>query len=163
MRRKPLGQTYPDPRRRNNFLDSCAFDPKYAPEHEAAQRIRGLGSDGQVNLGLAHSIQKEVNHPNTPPDVKQAAAKMTFTIKTGLIPDELKRKATIHQIITGNGKPENYAADAANVFEAAKYIGYFITTDEPILGKRCELQQVSGAVILKPSQWLKVFKEAADA
>lgn len=163
MHRIPFGRNYPDPRCVISFLDSCAFDPKYAPEHESAQRIRALGNETRVNLSLTHSIQKEIDHPNTPPDVKREAAGMIFTIETTLNAKEVNRKRSIHAILTGHGKAEKYKADAAHIFEAGKYVGYFITTDERILGKREELELASGATILKPSEWLNVFQEAACA
>ena len=158
MSRVPIGRYYLDPRRVNNFIDTCAFDPKYSPEHEAAQRIRALGHEGIVQLILAHSNQKEVDHPNTPEDVKREASCMIYTIETGLVPDEISRKAKIHEILTGNGKPEKFAADAAHVFEAGKYGGYFITTDRRILDKRADLHQVCTANILTPTEWLKILK-----
>jgi len=163
MSRAPFSQSYLDPRRTNNFLDSCAFDPKYAPEHECAQRLRALGNEGQVNLMVAHSNQKEIEHLNTPSDVKREAAGMIYTIATSLTSEEIKRKVILHEILTGNGKPEKYEADATHVFEAGKYAGYFITTDQRILGKKAELQTVSGAIILRPSEWLKVFHELVSA
>jgi len=163
MSRVPFGRNYLDPRRANNCLDSCAFDPKYSPEHEAAKRIRSLGHEGIVQLNLAHSNQKEVDHPNTPECVKREATGMIYTIPTGLVPDEVTRKAKIHEILTGNGKPEKYAADAAHVFEAGKYGGYFVTTDQRILDKRAELNQICTATILTPTEWLKIFDESADA
>ena len=162
MHRIPFGRNHPDPRRVINFLDTCAFDPKYTPEHECAQRIRVLRNVAQVNLALAHSNQKEIDHPNTPDDVKREASDMNFTIKTALTPNEVKRKKLIHDILTGNGKAEKYEADAAHVFEAGKYVGYFITTDKRILGKRAELERESSATILKPSEWLIIFEETAD-
>lgn len=160
MQRVPFDRNLLDPRRTNNFLDSCVFDPKCSPEHEAAESIRALGNEGKVNLVLTHSNQKEIDHPNTPAEVKREAAGMIYTIKAALIPEEEARKAKIHTILTGNGNPEKYAADAAHVFEAGKYVGYFITTDERILGKRDELRQVSPATILRPTEWLNVFHEA---
>ncbi len=66
----------------------------------------------------------------------------------------------IHAILTGNGKLENYAADSAHVFEAGRNIGYFVTTDARILAKKAELERVSCAVILKPTEWLQIFEEA---
>ena len=128
------------PTRVNNFLDTCAFDPKYAPESEAAAKIRKLGEKGAVNLILAHSNQKEIEHPNTPADVKKAAAGMITSLDVELNPDEKKQKAEIHKVMTGNGKLEKYAADAAHVFEAGKYGGYFITTDDRILAA-CRTQE----------------------
>ena len=159
----PFGRWKLDPRRANNFLDSCAFDPKYSPEHEAAQQIRELRDAGQVNLLIAHSNQKEIEHPNTPTEVKREASDLNYTIQTQLTAEECKRKASIHAILTGNGKQEKFEADATHVFEAGKYHGYFITTDERILGKRKELQTVSPAVIVKPSEWLLIFRDAAQA
>jgi hypothetical protein len=58
--RKPIGYTPPDPKRRMNFLDSCAFDPKYAPEDTASEEIFKRYNDGQLVLNLAHSNQKEI-------------------------------------------------------------------------------------------------------
>lgn len=160
MHRVPFGRSYLDPRHASNFLDSCAFDPKYAPEDEAARQIRELGNSGVVNLLLAHSNQKEINHPNTPEDVKREARGMIFTIETVLTPDERERKARIRAILTENGNPEKYAADAAHVFEAGKYVGYFITTDQRILRKRQELSRVCAATIFTPTEWLRVFNKS---
>ena len=162
MKRVPFGRTYLDPRLASNFLDSCAFDPKYTPEHEAAQEIRALGKEGTIRLLLTHSNQKEVDHPNTPIDVKREATGMIFTIKTALTSGEQSHKARIHAVLTGNGKPEKYVADASHVFEAGKYGGYFITTDQRILTKREALRPLSAATILTPSEWIKVFHEADD-
>ena len=163
MQHVPFGRSHVNPRYANNFLDTCAFDPKYSPEHEAAQQIRDLRNDGKVHLLIAHSNQKEVDHPNTPRDVKQEAADMNYTIERPLTAEERARRAKIHAILTGNGNAEKYEADAAHVFEAGKYMGYFITTDERILGKSQELKGVTPAVILKPTDWLSIYHAAAGA
>jgi hypothetical protein len=88
---------------------------------------------------------------------------MIYTIQTTLVPDEVRRKAKIHEILTRNGKPEKYTADATHIFEAGKYGGYFITTDKRILDKRVELKQVCTATMLTPTEWLIIFEESADA
>ena len=163
MRRVPFRRSVLDPRRANNFLDSCAFDPKDSPEHEAAQTIRALGNEGKVTLTVTHSNMKEIDHPNTPTDVKRAAMEMIYTIKTTLIPEEESRRVRIHAILTGNGDPGKYAADAAHVFEAGKYVGYFITTDKRILAKRQDLMEASSATIVRPTEWLDFFRDAAEA
>lgn len=162
MKRVPFGRSNLDPRRTNTFLDSCAFDPKYTPEDEAARAIQKLGDSGDVSLVVAHSVQKEIDHPNTPEDVKRAAESMIYTKRTGLIREEEARKAAILLVLTGNGNPEKYAADAAHIFEAGKYGGYFVTTDARILDKRGDLAKVAPAVVLRPSEWLKVFSDAAE-
>lgn len=162
MPRVPFAKNTLDPRRSNSFLDTCAFDPKYSPEHETAQAIRVLGDKGEVRLLLTHSNLKEVDHPNTPEDVKKQALDMIFTYDTPLNQGEIVRKEKIHVCLTGNGKPEKYAADAAHVFDAGKYGGgYFITTDARILNKRGELHDLSSATIVLPSEWLRIFKETA--
>ena len=160
MARVPLSRRLLDPRRANSFLDTCAFDPKYAPEDEAAREIRRLSDAGGISILLAHSNQKELDHPNTPDDVKREARAMIYTIETDLTPEERARKEQIHQVLTGNGNLEKYAADAAHVFEAGKYIGYFITTDRRILDKRGELRPVCEATILTPTEWLRIHREA---
>ena len=162
MSRAPVPRNTLDPRWANSFLDSCAFDPKYTPEEQAAQEIKAIGDQGKVGLQLTHSNQKELEHPNTPEDVKQEARSMIFTIETDLTPDELRRRTEIHRVLTGNGKPEKYEADARHVFEAGKYIGYFLTTDKHILDKRGELRKVCAATIVTPSEWLHIY-HAADA
>ena len=150
-----------DPRRTLNFLDSCAFDPKYSPEQESAKKINRLYDEGEVVVHVAHSNQNEVDHPNTPDEVKRQAASMIFSLETSLTPPELQRKAAIHAILTGNGNSQKFAADATHVFEADKYQGYFITTDERILGKKEDLGDICNAVIVKPSQWLAIFEHTS--
>lgn len=158
MARQPFGRSYLDPRRSLNFLDSCAFDPKYSPEHEASEKLRQLSNEDVLVLHLAHSTQKEVDHPNTPVWVKREAATFIYSIETSLTPGEVEQKAAILAILTGNGKPDKYAADAAHVFEAGKYCGYFITADERILKKKHELEKVCAAVIVKPSKLLEILE-----
>lgn len=162
MARVPFPKNNSDPRRANSFLDSCAFDPKYAPEDQAAQQIKAIADQGKVGLLLTHSNQKELEHPHTPEDVKREARAMIFTIETDLTPDERRRRTEIHHILAGNGKPEKYVADARHVFEAGKYNGYFITTDQRILDKRGELSAACAATIVTPSEWLASY-HAADA
>jgi hypothetical protein len=160
MVRVPFPSNPQDPRYSNSFLDTCAFDPKYAPEDEAAREIRAIADAGGISILLTHSNQKELEHPNTPEDVKREAQAMIYTLKTNLSPEEKIRKAKIHAVLTGNGSADKYAADAAHVFEAGKYIGYFITTDHRILGKRGELKSICAATIVTPSEWLRIYRDA---
>ena len=164
MARTPFSRRSLDPRRTNTFLDSCAFDPKVEPEHGAAQKIRSLRRAGGISILLAHSTQKEVEHPNTPADVKAEAADMIYTISTDLTPAETERRARIHRAMTGDGNPARYKADAHHIFEAGKYGGgYFVTTDKRILDRKSELEAISGAVIVKPTEWLAIYEAEADA
>jgi hypothetical protein len=161
MSQQLFGRNLLDPRRANSFLDSCAFDPKYAPEDGAAEEIRRIADGGDISVLVAHSNQKEIEHPNTPEHVKREARAMIYTIETALTQGERTQKAEIHRLLTGNGNPDKYAADAAHVFEASKYGGgYFITTDRRILEKKDALRQVCGATVVTPSDWLRIYHEA---
>ena len=103
-----------------------------------------LSEKGELILNIAHSTQKEVEHPNTPRWVKREANKLIYTIETSLTPDEQTRKTKILMILAANGKPENMIKDSEHIFEADKYGSYFVTADERILKKREELMGSSG-------------------
>lgn len=148
---------YPDPRRVNNFLDTCAFDPKVEPAHSSAMEIRALIECDEVSGLLSHSNQKEVDHPNTPAEVKAAAGAMIFTVKVEETSQERARKGAILDVLAGEGNKEKYRADADHVFQAGKYGGYFITTDNRILGRREELAKLGGGWVVDPVEWLKIF------
>ena len=138
----------------NSLLDTCAFDPKYEPEASSALEIFRLHEDEELSIVLAHSVTREIDHPNTPPWVKKKAQQQIYTLQVGLNPEEAKRKARIHAVLTGNGNPANYEQDANHIFEAQKYGSYFITTDGGILKKKNEIQKFFPVFILKPSEFL---------
>jgi hypothetical protein len=143
----------------NNFLDSCAFDPKYAPEDKASVELFDRCKKGKLLLQIAHSTQKEIEHPNTPAWVKTEAQNLIYTIEVQLTPNEVAILRKIEAILAGNGKVENITQDARHVFEAQKYGSYFITTDARILD-RAEALRKSFAVLLivKPSEFLALVK-----
>ncbi len=156
--RKPLGYRPINPRIKNIFLDSCAFDPKYTPEDQASREIFQRYESGELkSLIIAHSNQKEIDHPNTPDWVKREANRLLYSIQTGLTDNERKEFAEILRILAGNGNPEKVADDANHVFEASKYCGYFITTDKRILSKKNELDKACSATIVKPSEFLEIL------
>lgn len=138
----------------NNFIDSCAFDPKYEPEASAAVEIFKLSERGDFQLQIAHSTQKEIEHPNTPDWVKKQAGDLIYTINVRLTSNEKKLLSDIETILAGNGKIENIKQDAWHVFEAAKYGHYFVTTDKRILARVAELRSRSGVNVLLPSEFL---------
>jgi hypothetical protein len=107
-------------------------------------------------LQIAHSTQKEIEHPNTPRWVKQESSGLTYTIETSLTDGERKVQALILRILAGNGKLDNVFQDAQHVFEAAKYGSYFVTTDQRILQKGSELHSVCNVNIVKPSELLEI-------
>jgi hypothetical protein len=156
--RKPLGHINIDPTITNVFLDSCAFDPKYHPEDSASVELHQMFERGKLILHIAHSNQKEIEHPNTPTWVKREANKFIFTYEVQLTIDEIRKKKTILQILTGDGDPESMRADAEHVFEASKYGTYFVTTDSRILKKKGELYNVCGIMVLKPSEIMDIIQ-----
>ncbi|MDA8161567.1 MAG: hypothetical protein M0022_01480 [Desulfobacteraceae bacterium] len=143
----------------NVFLDSCALDPKYHPEDNASMELYDLYDHGELVLHIAHSTQKEIDHPNTPVCVKRIANTCLFTCKVQNIEEEIKRKEAILKILAGNGNPDAMRSDAEHVFEASKYGSYFVTTDARILNKRAELQHFCGVIILRPSEIMGIIRE----
>ncbi len=156
-----------DPRRRNVFLDSCAFDLKNEPEAGASLEIfEGSRNDRIGALTIAHSTLKEVEHPNTPDWVKRESLTMIHSLEVGLTPQERKNQEQRLDVLAGNGRRDKMLQDATHVFEASKYGGaYFITTDERILKRRSELGRICSAVIVKPTEFLGILEtyEVADA
>lgn len=142
----------------NNFIDSCAFDPKYEPEDGASNEIFGLYNAGQLLIQIAHSTQKETKHPNTPDWVKAEAMKLIYTIPVQLTEGEVRKLREIELILAGNGKVENIRQDAMHIFESQKYGSYFVTTDARILNRAGELRTICGVTILKPSVFLSIVK-----
>jgi hypothetical protein len=143
----------------NCFIDSCAFDPKYKPEDEASAEIFRLCQEGELLIQIAHSTQKEIQHPNTPAWVKREALNLIYTLPVSLIESEVRRLREIETILSGNGKIENILQDARHVFEAQKYGSYFITTDSRILDRASRLRTACGVTIVKPSEFLSIVKE----
>jgi hypothetical protein len=65
-----------NPFKTNNFIDSCAFDPKYdSLEVSASEEIFNLSKYGKLVIQIAHSTQKELEHPNTPNWVRREEKK----------------------------------------------------------------------------------------
>ena len=145
----------------NTFLDSCAFDPKYHPEDQAATELFRLHQTEHLGILLAHSNQKEVDHPNTPTWVKTKAAGLIYTSSVTLTPGEKSRLSRIHAILTGKGKSENFVDDARHVFETQKYGSYFVTTDARLLKRAEEIRAECGVDILCPSQFLAIVQKNA--
>jgi len=158
MKRIPLGKVMIDPRRTNIFMDSCSFDPKYAPQDIASQRLLHLYDAGEINVVIAHSNMKELAHPNVPIHIKKEANAKIFSIAVQLTAEELALKERILDLLAGNGRREKMQQDAEHVFEAQKYGKLFVTTDKGILRKKTELCQLCGVVVLLPSELLDLIE-----
>lgn len=157
-----------NPFKNNNFIDSCAFDPKYKPEDEASNEIFRFYKEGKfykeekLIIQIAHSTHKEIEHPNTPIWVKQEASRLIQTMLVPLTEIEKKKLRQIEKILTGNGKVENILQDARHIFETQKYGSYFITTDARILARAYDLRLVCDAIVLKPSEFIDIVKHYVD-
>ena len=124
-KRISLGLAFVSPRRTNIFIDSCAFDPKYAPEDIASERLFRLYEAGEINLIVSHSNMRELEHPNVPPAVKREANAKIYTIEVQLTMAELELKEQILALLAGKGRRDRMRQDAEHVFEAQKYGNFF--------------------------------------
>jgi len=152
---------FPDPRYGNNVLDSCALGT-LGVEYDAATKILELANAERISIITTYGVIDELSHPSTPQRVKDISARMIFTICTERTQEEEQKFQKIHDEMTGDGKPEKYAADANHIFEAGKYGRYFVTNDERILKRREKLNQLSGVFIVRPSEWIKAYLDNAS-
>lgn len=136
------------------FLDSCAFNP-HSPEDQAANEIFRLFEENKIILIIVHSVQKEIDHPNTPDWVKVRAQNMISVEETSFTPDQRKLLSEIEAIIVGDGLPEKYKPDARHIYEAQYYRSCFVTTDQRILKKTSEINSICRLKILLPSDFLE--------
>jgi predicted nucleic acid-binding protein len=146
----------------NNFIDSCAFDPKYDPEDKVAKEIFRLHQDNNLSIIIAHSTEKEIEHPNTPSWVKKEAGGLIYTLDVSLTSQEKTLLHNIEKILAGHGKYGNIIQDARHIFEAQKYGVYFVTTDKRLLKKRHEIEKLCGVKILLPSEFLRIVQRHSD-
>lgn len=137
------------PQYTHSFIDSCAFNPG-GPEEAASRRILAKWP----NIIVAHSVQKELEHRNTPDDVKKMAQAFIYTVETELTPELLAKRAEIRTLIQGNAKPGKHKGDADHLFELYKHGGgYFVTTDERLLDRSEELFKKYFVTPIKPSDY----------
>ena len=147
----------------NTFVDSCAFDPKCNPEDTAATEIFRLHREQNLQLVVAHSTLKEIEHPNTPQWVKQEAGSKICSIGVQLTPPELGLKRKLLALLAGNGKPEKMAQDAEHIFEAQKYGSYFVTTDQRLLSRAVDVAAICSVTVLLPSEFLSLVLSHAKS
>lgn len=137
------------PQYTHSFIDSCAFDPG-GIEEAASRRIL----ERWPNIIVAHSVQKELDHPNTPDDVKRMGQALVYTIETELTPELLGKKGEIRTLIQGNAKPGKHKGDADHLFALYKHGGgYFVTTDKRLLSYTDELFRKYFITTIKPSEY----------
>jgi hypothetical protein len=153
-KRRNMSHQQRPPKYTTSFIDSCAFDPADSMEKESSRRLLD-----EAILEVAHSVQKEIDHPNTPSDVKSIARHLIFTIENPLTKDELNRREDVRLLVRGNAKVGQHENDADHLFELSKQGGgYFITTDNRLLSLSNELFKRYFITTIKPSDYEKLFK-----
>lgn len=139
----------------NNFLDANALDTTGSPEDAAVEQILQLADAGEFTLLLPYSVQREIAHPHTPPEVKRKARFLLFSEEVQLTPPELATHQRIRALIQGNAQAGQHADDAFHIVESAKNGGrHFITNDKRLLKKAPEIWAELSIRILKPSEFM---------
>jgi len=132
-----------DPRICNIALDANALDLGDMESDQLVIRFRELSDTAKVNVVLAGGVRGEVQHPNSPEQVKAAMLPQIFNLRPGLNVGQQSERRRVAAILQGNAKPGAHAADASHLSEAAETgCGYFITHDKRILGKCDELRPI---------------------
>ncbi len=146
-----------DPRFFNTLLDAHVLDRTGGPDDAVVDEILGLD---ELTLILPHSVKSEIEHPNTPADVKRRALGLIYTLPVSLTPPEQELHQRVRTIVRGNAKPGKHDRDAFHLVESHKHGGgYFITNDERLLTKRAELAQVLRRLkIVTPTEFLETYR-----
>ena len=154
-------RSQPDPRYCNNCIDAHVLDVKSIPGDAVVDEILELYVDGKIPLFLPHTVQEEINHPNTPLETKRRAADLLYTMDVQLNAEELALRDKISIVFQGNAKPGKHKSDAYHVFEAMKYGNYFITNDIRILKKGKELSNLlRPAQVVTPTEFLSIYRQS---
>ncbi len=137
------------PQHTHTFMDSCAFSPE-EEEEPASRRIL----EKCPNIIVAHSVQKELNHPNTPEDIRQLSMAFIYTIEGDLTQEEIERRNEFRMLIQGNASAGRHKNDADHLFELSKYGGgYFVTTDRRLLKHSETLFKRYFITTIEPSEY----------
>lgn len=149
---------WPDPRIGNNCVDTHILDRKGIPEDSEVDEIVALRDEHKLSIILPHSVMVEIEHPNTPMEVKRRAADFIFTKPVTLIDTERDLHRRVLDLVRGNAKAGKHESDSFHLVEAAKYARYFVTRDERLLRKRRHLSSLLPQLcIATPSEFLAAY------
>ena len=152
-----------DPRIGNTLLDANALDETGDIAEDSAMReILRLHEQGAILLCLPHSVKAEMEHANTPAEIRRNAQRFIFTMKVELTDSELALHDAIRAMIQGNAKPGQHAKDAFHLVESAKYGRHFITKDSRLLKKATEIWGLLRLRVLTPSEFLAAYRTHAE-
>ncbi|MGO9093999.1 MAG: hypothetical protein ACLQGV_02155 [Bryobacteraceae bacterium] len=152
-----------DPRLGNNFIDANFFDRTGGLEDGAVDTILRLHGEGAFRLLLPYSVKAEIEHPNTPEDVKLKAEQIVYTLEVELTGPEWATHDRIRELIRGNAQPGQHDKDAFHLVESQRYGGrFFITKDGRLLRKAAEIWEALPHLrVLKPSEFLTAYSAHA--
>jgi hypothetical protein len=150
---------YLDPRFGNNFIDANFFDRTVGLEDAATDTIRELHEASAFTLLLPYSVKAELEHPNTPAEVKRKAQHFIYSIVVQLTAAELDTHNKIRTLIRGNAQPGQHDKDAFHLVESQKNGGrFFITKDGRLLKRAAEIFGVlNPLMVVKPSEFLAAY------
>jgi hypothetical protein len=153
-----------DPRFGNNFIDANFFDCTGGPEDAAVDTILRLHDESAFTLLFPYSVKAEIEHPNTPADVKHRAAQFLYTNKVELTSSEWLTHDKIRALIRGNAQPGQHDKDAFHLVESQKYGGhFFITKDGRLLKKAADIWAMLRPLrVVKPSEFLAAYSTHAE-
>lgn len=145
------------------FIDANILNCEDDGEGAALGRILKLNDEEGIILFLPYSVQEEVNNPNTPEYVKQAARKFLFSCRVQLTAEELERYRKLVDAVKGNAKEKNIKKDLFHVAEAAKYGSkYFLTRDKRLLARSQKIAQQMDIAVLTPSAFMEKVDESRN-
>lgn len=131
-----------DPRICPVAIDANALNRESADADILVDRLLKLSEEGVIRLVLPKGVREEILDPRTPTHIQGVTRSTIFTTQVGLTTDEQRTLHLIAVELQGNARTGKHVADAAHLFEAAKYCGYFITHDQRILKRVGCLREV---------------------
>jgi hypothetical protein len=147
----------------NNFIDANFFDRTGGPEDTAVDTILLLHEESAFRLLLPYSVKAEIEHPNTPADVKRKAEQFAYSNEVELTDPERATHDKIRALIRGNAQPGQHNKDAFHLVESQKYGGqFFITKDGRLLKKAEEIWEMLHLSVVKPSDFLAAYLSHAE-
>jgi predicted nucleic acid-binding protein len=152
-----------DPRVGNNLIDANALDRHGGTEETAMDEILRLPDKRAFTLLLPYSVKAEIEHPNTPAEVKRKAAFMLFSMRVDLVGQELIRHDRVRNLIQGNAKEGQHDKDAFHLVESAKYGRHFVTNDRRLLKRAQEIWGMLHLKVLKPSDFLAAYRSHSSS
>jgi hypothetical protein len=150
----------PDPRYAGIRVDAHFFHDDIAPrEREAADRLIELAESMLVSMAIPHTVRAELDHPNTPPEARLRASRLSYTMDTG--EGDRARLNRAKAVMQGNAQPGKHHKDAAHLYDVALWhCSYFVTCDERILRKQAELREAVGDLwVVRPTELLAIYDD----